>query len=224
MRVGIALLTVLSGLWLTGCAANPAQDKPQATVNTPSAQATTAVRAASDVLPIRPDSTIGFVGSKVTGSHQGGFKSFEGAVYLVEQNPEKSSVEVTIHMDSTFADDPDLTDHLLSPDFFDVEKFPTSTFKSTRIARSGDGYQVTGDFTLHGVTKSISFPARIAEENGTWVTTAEFSIKRFDWKIMYPGKADNLIRDEVLIQLDLKAGGSAPGADEATPPDDGSTP
>jgi polyisoprenoid-binding protein YceI len=62
---------------------------------------------------------------------------------------------------------------------------------------------VTGNFQLHGVVRSISFPATINVEPGKVTVNAEFVIKRFDFKIEYPGPADNLIRDEVVIKLDL---------------------
>ena len=69
----------------------------------------------------------------------------------------------------------------------------------------GDGYSVTGTLDLHGVTKNISFPATIEVSDDGVRAQAEFVIKRFDFGIVYPGKADDLIRDEVVIRLDLQA-------------------
>ena len=68
-----------------------------------------------------------------------------------------------------------------------------------------DGYEVTGDLTLHGVTKTISFPAVISLDGDTLSTKSEFYINRKDFNIVYPGKPDDLIRDEVVIKFDLKA-------------------
>ena len=58
---------------------------------------------------------------------------------------------------------------------------------------------------MHGVTKSITFPAAIEMAEGEVRASAEFFVKRFDWNIVYPGKPDDLIRDEVVIRLDLVA-------------------
>lgn len=201
---------------MVGCAANPAADRPQAVVNpssSPTASASVDSDAKHEMLTLdNTNSSITFVGSKVTGSHECTFQKFSGAIDLVDREPTRSSVNVTIAMDSVKTDDEDLTDHLLSADFFDVDKYPEASFKSTLIAKTDKGYAMTGDFTLHGVTNSITFPADIKVMPDGVSARAEFSIKRFDWKIMYPGKADNLIRNEVLIKLDLK--GAAAATDE----------
>ncbi len=200
----------MAGSLLAGCAANPAADRPAAVVNTPVSASGTSTPSNDPGGQSRSfeisawNSTIGFVGSKVTGSHEGSFKTFRGMIELVDEEPTRSRVEVTIDMGSVEADDPDLTDHLKSADFFDAPTYPEASFKSTQIARSDKGYTVTGDLSLHGETRSISFPAEIKLTPEGPAARAEFSIKRFDFKIMYPGKADNLIRDEVLIKLDLK--------------------
>lgn len=204
----ILRLGLLAGALLVGCAANPADDRPSAVVNpssSPTASASVDSDAKHEMLKVdNTNSTITFVGSKVTGSHECTFQKFNGTIDLVDREPTRSTVKVTIAMDSVKTDDEDLTDHLLSADFFDVDKYPESSFTSTLIAKTDKGYAMTGDFTLHGVTHSITFPADIQVTPQGVTARAEFSIKRFDWKIMYPGKADNLIRNEVLIKLDLK--------------------
>lgn len=73
------------------------------------------------------------------------------------------------------------------------------TFKGTT------GYDVTGNLTLHGETKSITFPADIQISDDQVKVAAEFFIKRFDFGIQYPGRANDLIRDEVVIRLDITA-------------------
>jgi polyisoprenoid-binding protein YceI len=166
--------------------------------------------AAATALPITPDnSKIEWTGSKVTGSHEGGFTKFSGTVNLVGEKAENSTVNVDIDTDSVYANVDQLTQHLKTPDFFDVKNFPKASFASTRIepdpSGGPDNYSVTGDFDLHGVKKSITFPATITVGPDAVSVRSEFSINRKDFGIMYAGKADDLIRDGVVIKLDLKA-------------------
>lgn len=218
--VGAVLAT---SVLLAGCA-DPADETPDAVVGDATTEAAPAAEGAgggaggdaaatSDASPdmetttyvMTPDSSIGFVGSKVTGSHDGGFEKFSGTITVPGDDLNKAQINVTIDMNSTFSDNDKLTTHLLSPDFFEVEKFPESTFASTAITADGDNYKVTGNFTFHGVTKSITFPAAINLDGDTVTAQAEFDINRFDFGVEYPGKADDLIRPNVVIKLDMIA-------------------
>lgn len=209
---------------LSGCA-NPADDKPEAVVSAPklptasAPEATpTAESAPVAAAPAAPggrvaaitaaESKIGFVGSKVTGSHEGGFKDFSGSIELAPESPEIQKISATINMDSTWSDNDNLTGHLKNQDFFDVPKFPQSTFVTTEIKPGGENgatHTVTGDLTLHGVTKSIQFPAKLAVTDTAASVDSEFFIRRNDFGIVYPGRANDLIRDEVVIKLAIKA-------------------
>jgi polyisoprenoid-binding protein YceI len=93
----------------------------------------------------------------------------------------------------------------LSADLLDSQKFPTASFASTKIEKAAADYTVTGNLTLHGVTKSISFPASITAGSTDASVRAEFGINRKDFGIVYPGMPDDLIQDQVLLQIDLKA-------------------
>jgi polyisoprenoid-binding protein YceI len=204
----ITIFCLLTGPALfVGCQ-NPAEDKPEAEVAEPTAS--TAEPAADAVAYVMgSESKIGFVGSKVTGSHEGGFEVFTGQIHLVGGMAEGSHVVVDIDTTSLWADAEKLTKHLKSPDFFDVEQFPTARFESTSVTRDGGGYVITGNLDLHGVQKSISFPATIDVTDGTIRAQAEFSINRLDFGIVYAGMPDDLIREEVVIKLDLVAAPSA---------------
>ncbi len=203
-------------LLFAGACADPAADAPQAEVSEPAPEAAPAPEpAAATVYILAADSTVGFEGSKITGVHEGGFKSFEGKISVTGDTPEGASVEVTIDTTSLWSDNDRLTGHLKGPDFFDVETYPTSTFTSTAIAANDDGtYTLTGNLDLHGVTKQISFPASIELTESGFSATAEFAVKRFDFKIEYPGKPDDLIRDDVLIKLDLRSASDDMGGEQ----------
>ena len=149
-------------------------------------------------------SSIGFVGAKLTGDHKGDFKKFTGEATVAGTVPK--SVRFSIDMASVTSDAADLTTHLKSKDFFGVEEFPKAVFSSTSLTQKAAGtndYEVTGDLDLHGVKKSIVFPATITVDERGGKGTAEFKINRKDFKIEYPGKPDDLIKDEVLLKISL---------------------
>jgi polyisoprenoid-binding protein YceI len=118
----------------------------------------------------------------------GRFNDFSGSFTIDKEAPAKSAFEMTIKADSIDTNQKKRDEHLRSPEFFDVKKFPVMTFKSTKIEAKDDGYKVTGDFTLHGVTKSISFDlkgGKTVEAKGmqrTGFATA-FILRRADFGI-----------------------------------------
>ena len=201
MRITLTVFVIALGV--TGCK-NPGADVAPATVEPePAVVEEVAAVAPVAVLEITPEnSKVEFVGAKVTRSHPGGFSDFGGKLQLADP-PENSQIDMTIQTATLFADDPKLTKHLKSPDFFDVEKFPTATFTSADIKKEGAGHVISGDLTLHGVTKRISFPATITVTDGEVKAVSEFSINRKDFGLVYPGMPDDLIRDLVVVKLSL---------------------
>jgi polyisoprenoid-binding protein YceI len=201
-------LATVAALILIGVAcSNPADNVPAAEVADASAEPKALE---GQTFTFAEGSSVSFIGSKVTGSHDGGFNSFDGKIMLVGGDPAQSSVELTIDMNSLWSDDERLTGHLKSADFFEVETYPTATFASTEITAADEGgYLITGNLDLHGVVKSISFPAQIEVGPDSVTAQAEFSIMRFDFDVVYPGRPDDLIRDEVVIKLDIVAGPEA---------------
>lgn len=230
----LLVVSALSAFPLLGCD-NPADNKPVATVGsakpaltaTAAAATATATAAATATASAAPaasvasipakgaeavdldaSSSFGFVGSKVTGKHEGSFQKFTGWAELAKGKVEGGKVAVEIDMASVKSDDEKLTGHLMAPDFFDVAKYPKATFESTEIKAGGDKgatHTITGNLDFHGVKKSISFPAKITESATEVVAEAEFVINRKDFGITYAGMADNLIKDEVVLKLKLKA-------------------
>jgi polyisoprenoid-binding protein YceI len=92
----------------------------------------------------------------------GRFKDFSGAIHYDAKDVSRSSVEFTAKVQSIDTGVEGRDKHLRSADFFEVEKYPELTFKSTSIARKGKAYVLTGDLTLKGVTKQISLPFTIS--------------------------------------------------------------
>ncbi|HEU4403811.1 MAG TPA: YceI family protein [Polyangiaceae bacterium] len=184
-------------------------DAPAATATTTAAATNTAVMAGSESLKIDPQaSKVEFVGSKVTGKHEGSFPTFSGTIDLVGGKPESSKIKVEIDTTSMKTDDEKLTKHLGSPDFFDTQKYPKATFESTAIKAGGEKgatHTITGTLDLHGAKKTITFPATVAVGADAVTAKSEFSINRKDFGINYAGKPNDLIRDDVVIKLDIKA-------------------
>lgn len=209
MRSHLSIVVVVAALGLAACDNEPAAGKPRAEVASAAATQSAAPSAAAQKLPFSAKgSKVEFVGAKVTGKHDGSFGSFQGTVSLVEGSPQQSSVEVEVDMASVTTDAEKLTTHLKSADFFDVEKFPKAKFTSTSIKEggaSGASHTVTGNLELHGVTKSLTFPATIKVEAGVVTVKAEFAINRKDFGVVYAGMPDDLIKDDVLIKLDVRA-------------------
>lgn len=198
------LIALAFPLLLVACA-NPAADKPKAVTSEAAPAPSNAV--GGQRFAITPDnSQIAFVGSKVTGSHNGSFEKFGGTIDFAGQ-PEKSHVRITINLDSVMTDTPKLTNHLKTADFFDVAKYPIASFESTEIKSGGSAgatHTITGNLELHGVTKSITFPATIGASADAVNVTSTFSINRKDFGINYAGVSDDLIRDEVVLTLKVR--------------------
>ena len=206
MRKGIAI-TILSGLIFLIACHDPAADTSKATTGEAAHVASPAVAQGQKYLITPQNSKIEFIGSKVTGKQNGSFGEFSGQIDYAG-SPENSRVNITIKTDSITTDAADLTKHLKTADFFDVAKFPEATFVSTAIKAGGEKgatHTVTGNLTLHGVTKSITFPATINVTPDVATVESSFSINRKDFGINYAGAADNLIRDDVVLTLHVRA-------------------
>jgi polyisoprenoid-binding protein YceI len=139
---------------------------------------------------------------------QGEFTNVSGTVQLDEKDATKSVVNATIDTTTVFTRN-DSRDKDLKDNFFEITKFPTMTFVSKSFARSADGaLQMTGDLTLHGVTKSVTFtvdgPSEAIKDpwgNQRRGASATATIHRADFGITkYPG----MIGDDVTITLDIE--------------------
>ena len=199
---------------------DPAANKPKATTtdvnnaapaNTSNASTPAeALKPKGELVELTSENTkLEFTGSKVTGKHDGGFKTVKGGIDLVDGKIEGSTVKVDIDMASVYTDADGLTEHLKNEDFFLVSQHPTSTFNITKIvadpAKAPDGYTVSGELELRGVKKGISFPATIKVSDTEVTVDSEFSINRRDFGVNYDGRANDLIRDDVVIRLSIKA-------------------
>lgn len=137
----------------------------------------------------------------------GRFNEVEGKFSLDRQTPSKSTFELTIKADSVDTANKARDEHLRQPDYFDTKQFPTIEFKSTSTKAIADGYEVTGDFTMHGKTKQITLVLKGGKEldfKGMKRVgfSTELSLKRSDFG--FDKSAIGPIGDEALIFIDCE--------------------
>jgi polyisoprenoid-binding protein YceI len=146
---------------------------------------------------------------------KGQFTGLSGALTLDEGDVTRSRIEATIDATSINTRDAQRDAHLKSADFFDVEKFPTLSFKSTSVKRSGDDeLAVTGDLTLHGETRSVVFnvegptpPAKDPWGNTRIGLSATTKINRKDFGLHWNSTLETggiLVGEEITITLDVQ--------------------
>jgi polyisoprenoid-binding protein YceI len=168
---------------------------------------------------------LGWTGSKlVGGSHSGNISISEGSIEVANGN----IVSGTFTVDMSSLTNTDITDaetngklvgHLKSADFFNVDTFNTATFVisgATVAADSlGNSHSISGDLTIKGETRNITFPAKVSMSNGMLVMMAGFQINRTDWGLKYgsgsffKGLGDNVINDNIDFTLNLTANAPA---------------
>ena len=181
---------------------NPADATTDAQVG--EAQEVASASAEAVTYTFTENSKITFIGSKMTGTKSGGFEKTQGEFKLVDGKPVSGSF--TIDMNSIYSENEKLTAHLKNEDFFNVPQYPESKFEVTEFGALVDGsQQVSGNLTMLGVTKNITFPAQVTQTEEMIMLKSKFDIKRHDWGIVYKGKPDDLIRNEVIIEFDLVA-------------------
>jgi polyisoprenoid-binding protein YceI len=162
---------------------------------------------------------------------KGQFEKVKGSLELDDKDVTKSTVEVTIDVGSVNTHEPKRDTHLRSPDFFDVAKFPTATFKSTKVQKAGKNkLKVTGELSLHGVTKPVVLEVEGPTDAyktpfGTTVRGVHATAKldRKDFGIGWNKVLDNggvLVGNEVSLDLSAELSekaAPAPAAAPATP-------
>lgn len=146
---------------------------------------------------------------------KGQFSKLTGTLSLDPADITRSSVTATIDATSINTREPQRDAHLKSADFFDVEKFPTLEFKSTRVTRTGDDeLKVEGELTIHGVTKNVTFAVEgpSAANKDPWGNqriglTATTKINRKDYGLTWNAALETggiLVGEEVTITLDVQ--------------------
>ena len=137
----------------------------------------------------------------------GRFNEVAGKFSLDREQPSKSTFELTINADSVDTANKARDEHLRQPDYFDTKQFPTIEFKSTSTKAIEGGYEVTGDFTMHGTTKKITIVLKGGKEHDfkkakRVAFSTELTLKRSDFG--FDKNAIGPIGDEALIMIDCE--------------------
>ena len=173
----------------------------------------TAASAAVETYAIDPvHSSVGFSVRHFFTKVPGSFTQFSGTITVDRDNLENSSVAVTIDVGSVSTANEKRDNHLKSPDFFDAAKFGTITFKSTAWKKTGESsYDVTGDLTIHGVTKSVVLkvnslgfgPGMMGAQLSGW--DASVTLNRNDFGVNGPAMLGTALGSDVAVSITVEA-------------------
>lgn len=191
-------------LGATAFAASPAKT---------SAAAQTKYEAASyEIDPMH--SKVGFeIPHLVISSVEGRFNKFSGT-FVLDNTFNKSSFKASVDVASIDTSEPKRDEHLVSPDFFDAKKFPTMTFESTEVKGTPEAFKITGNLSIHGVTKKVTFDSNFLGQvkdgygNQKVAFQAKTKINRKDFGLTWSQavEAGPIVGDQVEISLKIQAG------------------
>jgi polyisoprenoid-binding protein YceI len=163
-------------------------------------------------------STIGFTVHQYLGVTTGKFSQFSGTIDIDREHPERSAVAARIAVSSIDTRIRKRDDHLRSPEFFSVAKFPEITFKSRSVKQTGtQSGDILGDLTMHGVTKPITLHVKLltplkdegVPKRSHWEVTSD-PLKRRDFGLMFSGSAEAIsgISQDVAVRIEIEAIGA----------------
>jgi polyisoprenoid-binding protein YceI len=145
---------------------------------------------------------------------KGHISGIDGTIRLDEGDPTRSSVEATLDPSTIDTREPQRDAHLRSSDFLDAERFPTITFRSTRIEPAGDRFQVVGDLTLHGVTREVALDTElVGRHRDPWGSeraglSAQTVVDRRDYGLTWNQALEAggvLVGNDVRVTLEVEA-------------------
>ena len=214
LTVSTALLLIALVI-INGCTKSDSQN-----MSSGSNTGTTATNTGKRISLSLPESKLEWVGKKVTGQHNGTVDISKGDIYIDDGKLTGGNFEINFAsikvLDLQDAGmNAKLTEHLKSEDFFSAEKFPSGKFEISAITplKSGtqNNYMISGNLTIKGISKPISFPAEVTINGDALSARADIKIDRTLWDVkfrsgkFYENLGDKLISDEIELKFDLKA-------------------
>ncbi|NGF57769.1 YceI family protein [Parapedobacter sp. SGR-10] len=203
----VILFSAAAAMVLASCVGNPEGKKAETSeaVEVAEVQGSTYTVDATQ-------SQLQWTGNKVSGSHYGTVNIKSGSIAV--ENGTITGGDFVFDMTTIDSKDQEgewkekLDGHLKSEDFFDVAKFPEASFHITEVkaGATANDVVVSGNLTIKGISKNISFDTKVEEITDTTVkASADFNIAREDWGVNYEGKQDDLISKEINFKVTLVA-------------------
>jgi polyisoprenoid-binding protein YceI len=211
------VVLLAGGLAVGGCATRMADRRAASpwpsSVPAAGAAAGQAAPGAASVIPLSAENTrVTFVGTAGPVSHEGEFGRLSGEWALAGDDPKESRLSVRVETGSVATRIGLLTTHLKRKDFLDVEQFPTATFVSSRVEPAagpgGATHRVTGDFTLHGVTRPVTFPARVVVTADAATLDGTFTVSQTAFGMAASAEKT---KDEVPVTVSVRTARRGPG-------------
>ncbi|WP_160107498.1 YceI family protein [Pseudomonas izuensis] len=151
-------------------------------------------------------STISFTYNQMGSRVYGTFGKFQGSLQFDTRHPEAAHAKLTIDLDSIDAGSEDANTELQKPAWFDTAQYPVATFESARFKAIGNNrYQITGKLTLRGLSREVSVPVLLKEENAIGIFEGELKLERNDFKIGEGEWADTVVSNEINIRFRMVA-------------------
>jgi len=208
MKTALALFGISTFL-LASCVSNPEGERAATT----DAIETSTIADGTTLAIDTSASQVIWHANKVSKKHFGEVSLTSGNI-IVSSDGKITGGNFTIDMNTIDVQDSEgdsrdkLTGHLKNEDFFDVEKYPTATFEITSVTEGATASDlvIAGNLNMHGVTKNITFNAKVTESTpASVVADADFNVAREDWGVNYQGKADDLISKEFNLKIKIVA-------------------
>lgn len=197
---------VPSARFLSGAApdaSTPALDAPARAPGIPAPPAPIPPRAAFAVH--QPTSRIVWELPTGNGVLRGGVQRFRGTLDLVGEDPARSSLQLEIDLESLYSDDPAWTRRLQAPEALDVGHHSKAVFRTRSVVRAGEDFEVTGELTLHGVTRRFTFPASVRVQPLRSQAEAEFSLDLGEFGLRGDAGPEAPALDRVVLRVVLEA-------------------
>ncbi len=199
------LMIVATGIAIVGCKNNA----EETTTNTETAMLTIQNAVKHDVN--LEESTIEWQGFKPTGSHKGTINMLSGSFTTKDGKIQSGSFVIDMNSIKESKDNARFEGHLKSADFFEVEKFPTATFKITGLEEKDGNTLLSGNLTLKDATNNVTFPITVTNEADVLTVSSEvFTIDRSKWNLRYGSKSffdnlkDKFINDDIELKVMVK--------------------
>ena len=206
----VSLSLVAGALLLASCVGNPEGKRAETSDNVGEVVSS---HTANELTVDTAQSTVQWTGRKVSGEHHGDVQIKSGTLTVEDGKllGGNFAIDLTTITDRDLEGEykAKLEGHLKSADFFDVDNYPEATFEITGVQEGAEvgNVSISGNLTIRGVTKNITFDAQVSEVSDSTVrATANFNILREDWGVNYAGQADDLISKEINFKVTLVAG------------------